>query len=477
VNRSAAQKELEQRRFLGRWWWFDPQHDKEKCEAALAWELLRRTKSYTALWRKYQKDTIPLLQPRGKPTFAGAIQHIHHFQRTRDALGSPYFDFMMQGFDPALAWVELDQGRRLWARGFVVGDGCAIKANSEQLLPRQTLVLPDVGVGMVELGPDGSDQMVLLRQVCNGFSVGKVAATDPFRRLQLRAGLYLHVYFDTRGARDALVEALDVEMQRWLGTPAPAEGTKMDASYWRKVSTASQRLPIQWQLRNGAGGQEERIASEFWTPKIHGSDNVRVPANERAIVPSEMPAFAILLVSARHNPARVRGVFQTQLKAPQFRKWHPLCVEFWKTLFHEKMGVPINPDGSLRDEVDAQGKMIYERVKIPLFRPNEHLPSLRKPVRVAWLKEPWLGLAANDVVLEKLPLGKGSNEGAFLLERSRSYHALRNAQRSVARRLTELDGSAGRLDKNLGHWNDESERLASSGFFRAVAGDPADGSE
>src|SRR6266542_6904812 len=114
VDRHSAGKGL-----IGGWWWFDAANAAEKCEAALAWETIRRTRSYRALWRKFKKQTVPLLKHQGTPTLAGAFQHMHLFQRAREALGQPYFDFMMKGFDPDVTWLELDEHQRLTARGFI----------------------------------------------------------------------------------------------------------------------------------------------------------------------------------------------------------------------------------------------------------------------------------------------------------------------------------------------------------------------
>ena len=88
-----------------------------------------------------------------------------------------------------------------------------------------------------------------------------------------------------------------------------------------------------------------------------------------------------------------------------------------------------------------------------------------------------LAKAAHDVATAGLPLGKGSVEGAFLLDHSPSYDALHNAQRSAARRVKELDLAAGRLDKNLAYWNDQSAKLQKMGFFQAAAGRIPGGSE
>ena len=83
------------------WWWFDSAHAALKCDAALAWETVRRTRSYRALWRKFKKETVPLLRHQEKPTLARAFQHLHFFQRAREAIGHPYFDYLMKGFDMA----------------------------------------------------------------------------------------------------------------------------------------------------------------------------------------------------------------------------------------------------------------------------------------------------------------------------------------------------------------------------------------
>ncbi len=191
------------------WWWFDAAHVVDKSEAALAWETIRRTLSYRALWRKFNKETLLILQHQGKPTLAGAFQHMHLFQRVRQALGQPYFDLLVKGFDPDLTWLELEQLQRLTARGFIVADGVALKVNPEYLLPRQVAEKrPRLSMGMVELGRNGSSHLTLVKKVCGGSALEKVALTDFFRKLQISApGRYLFIFFDTRGARDALLDA------------------------------------------------------------------------------------------------------------------------------------------------------------------------------------------------------------------------------------------------------------------------------
>lgn len=447
------------------WWWFDSAHAAEKCEAALSWETIRRTRSYRALWRKFKKETLLILQQQGKPTLAGAFQHMHFFQRARQALGQPHFDLLMKGFDPDLTWLELEPTQRLTARGFIVAGGAALKVNPEYLLPRQVAEKrPRLSMGMVELGRNGLGHLTLAKKMCDGFALEKVAHTDFFRKLRLPTpGHYVLIFFDTRGARDALLDAFDIEMLRWLGTKPPLQGGEMDASYWAKVAMATERLAIRW-------NPEDRTPVEFWTPEIRDA-NVRVKPTELVVIPSEDPAFAILVVSARHNPATVRAAFHTQLKAGQFKKWHPRCIKFWKALTIESHQFPRNPDGTKRIELDERGHPIRQKVVHHLFDPERDLPSAKKPTRSARRRNPWLGLAANDVATAGLPLGKGTIEGAFLLGRSPSYDALHNAQRSAARRLKELDDTVGRLDKNLAHWNDQSAKLQKMGFFKAAAGE------
>src|SRR5690349_15851312 len=103
-----------------RWWWFDQRHKGDKCEAALAWETIRRTKSYRALWRKFKQDFLPLLEQ------AGELQGTHLLQRTREAVGQPYFDFIIQGFDPGRTWLDLEEWQRLRAQGYIVWTDCEI---------------------------------------------------------------------------------------------------------------------------------------------------------------------------------------------------------------------------------------------------------------------------------------------------------------------------------------------------------------
>jgi hypothetical protein len=445
---TPAATALERARLLGGWWWLDPAHAGEKCEAALAWECLRRARSYPALWRKFQKDSVPLLKQAGKPTLAGAFQQGHFIQHARVALGQPYFDFLVQGFDPARNWLELAEGQRLLAGGFVIGGNEALKLNPEFLLSRQQASRPKLSLGVVELGRGGSGEVVLAKEVTLGFGVRRVAGTDYFRCLPLSPlGRYVFVFFDTRGGRDALLESFDRELERWLGD-------------WGTVMKKAGRLAILW-------NPNDRTPVEHWAPDS-SSAGIQAKLNEVAVIPSEEPGHAILLVCARHNPATVRAALHTRLKTGQFKEWHSRCVEYWKSLVIERSELVCNPDGSVA--LNGSGRPVYRKVALPLFNPARHLPPATKPAKSGRRFDLWLGLAANDAVTAGDGLGKRSVKGGLLLENCASVSALWNHQRSAAKRLAELDGAAGRLDKNLTYWNGKSTELAAMGFFEAAAG-------
>ena len=465
---TPAISNLERKRFLQTWWWFDPSHAGQKGEASLAWEMIRRTRSYSALWRKFTKETLPLLQHEGTPKLSGAFQNSHLFQRSNEALGEPYFNWIMKGFNPDLTWLELAESQRLTARGFLLGDGVAFKVNAEYVLPGQVVKKPRVSGGLLQLVRDASGEMKLLPDKPIAQSLGLIEDTELFRSLPLAApGEYVYVIFDTRGSREALLESFDAAMLGWLHTAPPGSGEKMDAVYWAKVAKNHERLVV-WRSPDGT-------PVEFWTPEnpADDGDRIRAKMDEQALLPSDDLPRAIFMISSRHNPATVRAAFHTKLKAAQFKKWHPEFVAFWKTLTVSFTQLPKNRDGSDRVEFDERGKIIYERAKRPVFDAREHLPAPHQPRRSTRRKNAWLGLAAHDVVAGGLPLGKNTTEGAFLLGiTTTSYDGLHNAQRATQKWLRELDESAGRLDKTLGHWNNESKKLASCGFFKAAAGEP-----
>src|ERR1019366_5250390 len=85
-----------------KWWWFDKVNVGRECEAALAWETLRRTTSYGALWRKRARVAGKSSTEHTQPSRALSLQAMQFFQRSRQAIGQPYFDFLMHGFNPAL---------------------------------------------------------------------------------------------------------------------------------------------------------------------------------------------------------------------------------------------------------------------------------------------------------------------------------------------------------------------------------------
>lgn len=193
-----------------RWWWFNPAQVEQKCEAALAWENNRRTRSYAALWRKWKRNS-PLVKPAEEPCLASAFQTMHFIRRAREALGQPYFDFLIQDYDPALGWPELAEQQRLKAQGFIISGGEALQVNPEFKLPRQEAEgRPRIGTGVVELDRDSTDQLCPLVQNAFAFALNRVAHQDFFRELYLPTpGPFVFIFFDTRAARDALLASLD----------------------------------------------------------------------------------------------------------------------------------------------------------------------------------------------------------------------------------------------------------------------------
>jgi hypothetical protein len=358
---------------------------------------------------------------------------MHLFQAMEQAILAPCFDFLMHGFDPSLTWLELPKQQRLLEQGYVFDQNKATKVNPEYVLPRQTPMEADAAhIRLCPVARDSTGKFyVSLRP---HFSQGLTQVSDCpfFRGLQIKApppggGPYvdsrlakscLSIYFDTRFGRDQLLAVLKAKRQFWES--APFLGTK------------------------------------------------RLGMDEVHIIPSDEPPFAIFLAPATCNKDRLLAAFHTQLKTPQRKKWFPRCVEHWKTLKVEIPKTVRSPDGST--QADARGFPVRVKLTRALFDPAKHLLSKNTTPKSARRVNPWLGLAANDVVEACLPLGKTSEGGAFLLDRCASSSDLRNHQRSAARRLRELDTSFGRADKNLAHWLNKSATLAQMGLFVAAAG-------
>jgi len=423
---TPAQGQLAERRFLRRWWWFDLAHKAKKCEPALAWEMIRRIRAYRALWRKSRNRTI-------SPYLLSSL---------REALGRPYVDLMINGFDPDLTWLELEERQRLTAGGYLIGADEALKANEEWSLLGQGAEKPHVNVGIVQLRRNDSGHLKLIRDRSIAYEVGNIEDTEFFRDLPLDApSQCVCVIFDIRGARDALLESFAVAMQQWLGTKPPALGKEMDAKYWAKVARENKQLAILW--------NQDGTANESW--KWANSEvNVRVDESEQSLIPFADPPLAVFMVSGRHNLATVRAAFHTQLKAK--KNWLPRCVAFWKTRTLESKEPPRNPDGSKRIEIDEKGFPLLEKVARPVFDKKKDLLSFGNLKRRARRRNEWLGLATNDVVRDGLPLGKRTAEGEFLLRQpATTCDTLYNAQRSTEKWLKELDDAAGRLDKQLAY--------------------------
>jgi hypothetical protein len=103
-----------------KWWWFDLANENERCEQALRWELVRRTKAYPAVWSKWPKKSC-VIEPNARKSKASEVfRFMHLLSNARDALGSDIIMLLCNGFDPALSWLELSQSQRLCALGIAV---------------------------------------------------------------------------------------------------------------------------------------------------------------------------------------------------------------------------------------------------------------------------------------------------------------------------------------------------------------------
>lgn len=425
------------------WWWFDPAHAAEKCEAALAWETLRRTKFYPALWRKCIRVRSEFLGNQSQPKRAEAFRLIHLYQRCKSATSEQVFRLVLGGFDPDLTWLGLTERQRLSARGYAVADTEAIKVAPAYTLPRQTL-RPSFAmeVTLCEIDRNSAGQMILSKG--KEAPLAEVTRFPFFQTLSLATpGRYLCVYFDTRLGRETLLAALCEQRQFW--TPGPQCGSS------------------------------------------------RLKDDEVHVIPSDMPPFAIFLAPAKSDAARLQAAFHTQLKAAQRGDWFLRCVEHWKTVKVEFPMVVPKADGTI--EIDCRGFPVLTKVTRYLFDPKQHLPPEQKQGKSAGRAGLWLGLAASDVVRQGKSLFKRRPEIDFLIThcqawrtyseratksgkqdfpeqrqaRKKSCHELRNHHTSAKVRLEELDEMFGRLDKNLEHWIKENTKLAQSGFFSVVA--------
>src|SRR5436190_4995823 len=137
----------------------DPAKARQKCEASFAWETVRLTRSYQVLRRTYVKETIPLLKHIGKPTLARDLQYVYLLKGLREALGHPYVDFLMNGFDPGLNWLQLTKSQRTKACGFIMRDQSRWQAHEPFTLPRQAAARPVLTLDFVESFLTSSGQL------------------------------------------------------------------------------------------------------------------------------------------------------------------------------------------------------------------------------------------------------------------------------------------------------------------------------
>ncbi len=449
-------------RLRDKWWWFNPANASEKTKAAaLAWETLRRTKSYPALWRKCVRERAAFLGDQASRTGEEACrrpmtrkqflaqQHqaglddaareasrarlAHLFQRVREATPAPCFDFLMHGFDPALTWLEHSEEQRLIALGYVIGRGNAFKVNREYTLPRQTPA------------PEFKPSI----RPCT-------VARNPAHKIFVSP---------TPHFAPPLVQASDCSFFRALDTHAPVAG---HASYWDRPALRH-CLSIYFDTR---ASRDQLLAvlreqPEFWKP-APDSGTKRLARSEVRIIPSDIPPFAIFLAPATCTRHRLLAAFHTQLKAPERKKWLRRCVRHWKTQRVEFTEPVRNPDGTVQG--DANGFPLWKKVTSPCFDPAKHLRPKSNAPKSAGRVDDWLGLAANDIVKAGQVLGKKSEEARCLLARCGTLSELRNRQRSASRRLHELDDFFGRPDKNLAHWVQQNKEIAEMDFFAAAAG-------
>ena len=95
---TPAERELQRRRLLARWWWLSEANAGLKCEAALAWETLRRTEFYPGLWKTFAREIRALIEAAREPSLAGVFQQVQLMQAIRAAIGQGYFNFLMSVF-------------------------------------------------------------------------------------------------------------------------------------------------------------------------------------------------------------------------------------------------------------------------------------------------------------------------------------------------------------------------------------------
>jgi hypothetical protein len=420
-----------------KWWWFDNVNDGEKSEAALAWETLRRTTSYGALWRKRARVAVKPSNEHTQPSRALSLQAMQFFQRSRQAIGQPYFDFLMHNYNPTLSWLQLPLEQRLTAKGYVVGEQIALKAARELVLPRQTSAAAfAASIRLCEISRNSAKQFFVSKLIHGGEDLKQVTPSKFFQKLRLRKtpAQYLYVYFDTRLGREPVLAAIKAEQQFWTTDPA--------------------------------AGSTRLKKDQVW------------------VIPSNEPPFAIFLAPASCDKERLLAALHTQLKAPQRQEWFPRCVDHWKTCTVADTELVRKPDGTI--QADSRGLPLRRRVIRPLFDPEKHSPSKETPHKSATRTNLLLGLAANDVVRQKHSLSKTNPDVIYLQKQTESWASetstkmpswhrlrkslseLRNHQRSAKRRLMELDTQMGRLDKKLDRCIEQSTELAQRGFFRTA---------
>lgn len=408
---------------LKSWWWFEAANANERCEAALAWETIRRTIAYPALWRRWSKERSAFDGVKTKSSFAEFFKKAYLFGQVKDAIGEEYFKLLWNGFDPSLNWLELSQAQRLDARGFNVHGNETVKLGTELTLPRQASPDPySVLVGVCEIDRDGNGRSSVKEIRGHASSLHGIEDANFFK--SLIPGRYLCATFDTRLGRDELLNALEGMMHLWL----------------RWLALPKQKPPLDY----------------------------HVPSQEVHIIPTSQPAYAVCLLPATYHPLAFRAAFHTQLKAVQSTQWHRRCVDYWKTLTFPNLELKMHPNGTLDVE---SGCLVYETITRHFFRPELHLPPTTKPTKSSRRKNPWLGLAANDAVREGQSLEKYNPLSDVLLRHCKTSQELRNSQRSAMKRLQELDKYLGRLDKLLSYWIQKNTALDSFGFFSAAAGE------
>jgi len=412
--------------WLRQWWWFDPLNAGEKSHSALTWELLRRTKFFSALWREHEAAIAQLSQPKRRATSPADDPMLRYLSGTLPSvLGPDFAHLFLNGCHHSKTWLELSPSQRAVIKG------------KPALLPRQGR--PDsetqVTLGIIEVIRDG-------RGFLQGGKRGNPAAlrstgvheAPEFQKLPVDASCaFIFVRFDPALRTESLERAFDTALINYL-TPRPSITPQAFAAIksgqpWSSADYVANS--------SHATAFIEKVTAERWDddkkwteisadrslyPELWKFDDTIGPRKKvepSIIIPDQHEPFAVCFIPTLCDIRTTRARFRNLVRQENRRRWLPACLRVWR------------------------GRKVVFSAVPPMKRSHQKYPRFG----------PWFGLVANDCRLKidaretnwicqqwhthQASLGKTKRSK----DKSGALSNLHNQKRAIEKRIASLDSS------------------------------------